>query len=204
VPAGRGPPAGGGVSPGCIEVTGIDGAGKSTVVGHLGRHLGWSTRKVRPFDAAAVERDRQVHAALGTRAADAFRGCLLAGALLHEAARLDRPVVFDRYVESARMWWAVKHVEPLPAAVVDALPPPALVLYVDVPVEVGLARRLDSTERDAAAEREFLTACRSYLRDRAAVAPGWVVVDGTASPAAVARAAETAVGSLLAQDVPGR
>jgi thymidylate kinase len=163
----------------CIEVVGIDGAGKSTVVGHLANTLGWRSRKVRPFTPDAVTLDLRVSGRLGTAAADSYRACLLASALLAEAADLSEPTVYDRYVESARMWWAVKNVRPLPEPVLARLPGPTAVLFLDVPVDVGQSRRLSTTERSPAEETRFLDACRAYLRGRARSA-GWMTIDATA------------------------
>lgn len=166
-------------APPCIEVVGIDGAGKSTVVRHLAGQLRWRERKVRPFTPHAVEQDRRVSGRFGTATGDSFRGCLLAAALLSEAADLTAPTVFDRYLESARMWWAVKGVWPLSESVLQSLPAPTAVLLVDVPVSVGLDRRLLTTERSSMAETRFLEACQDHLRDRAR-SPGWTTVDAVA------------------------
>lgn len=166
-------------APPCIEVVGIDGAGKSTVVRHLAGRLRWRERKVRPFTPDAVGQDRRVSGRFGTSTGDSFRGCLLAAALLREAADLTAPTVYDRYLESARMWWAVKGVRPLSEPVLRSLPAPTAVLLVDVPISVGLSRRSQTTERSSTAEMQFLEACQGHLRDRAG-SSGWTTVDAVA------------------------
>jgi thymidylate kinase len=179
-------------APPCIEVVGIDGAGKSTVVRHLAGRLRWRERKVRPFTPDAVEQDRRVSGRFGTATGDSFRGCLLAAALLSEAADLTAPTVFDRYLESAWMWWTVKGVWPLSEPVLRTLPAPTAVLLLDAPVGVGLSRRVQTTERSPAAETRFLDACRDHLRDRAA-SSGWTTVDAAAPlPDVLARVTEWA------------
>lgn len=166
-------------TPPCVEIVGIDGAGKSTVARHLAVQLGWRERKVRPFTPEAVERDRWVSRRFGAATADSFRACLLAAALLGEAAELSAPTVFDRYVVSARMWWSVKGVWPLPEPVLLGLPAPTAVLFLDVSVPVALSRRLGTTERSSAEETRFLHACREHLRDQNG-SPGWTSVDAAA------------------------
>lgn len=180
-----------------IEVTGIDGAGKSTLVSHLATVWNLKPRKVRPFTEQAVLDDGRVAGQLGQRAAESFRACLLAAELLRTAATLDEPTVFDRYVESARMWWTVKHVQPLPEQVLRVIPPPDLVVFVEVPVEIGIARRVGTSERSLEAEREFLTQCRDYLRERAARSASWITIDGTAPLADVLEAGTSALVKTL-------
>jgi thymidylate kinase len=165
----------------CIEVTGIDGSGKTSVSGMLARHLGWREAKVRPFDPTVLDRDAALRRAFGREVSDSYRGSALAVALLAEAVALDRPTVFDRYVESARMWWSVKNVPGLRESALSALPQPELVVHLDVPVDVGLARRLGTSEYGNAEERRFLEGCATYLRQRAVKQPSWITIDATHS-----------------------
>jgi thymidylate kinase len=188
--------------PGCrrnpvIEVTGIDGAGKSSVVEYLSSQFGLSARKVRPFTQHALAHERNISVVLGPEAASAYRGTLLATALLNELADCAEPAVFDRYVESARMWWSVKKLQPLPAAVLVRLPEPDLVILLDIPVEVGLSRRLTTTEPDAESERNFMAACRDYLRNRASTHPNWVTVTATNSLEQVLQRTSALTHSML-------
>ncbi|HZB32342.1 MAG TPA: hypothetical protein VE465_19440 [Streptosporangiaceae bacterium] len=173
----------------CIEVTGIDGSGKTSISRMLAERLGWSATKVRPFEQATLDRDATIRSVLGRCASDAYRGSALAMALLHEAAAMSTHTVFDRYVESARMWWSVKQVPPLNESVLSALPQPLLVVFLDVPIEVGLARRRGTSEYSSAEERWFLEQCSSYLRRRAADEKTWVVIDATRDLPAVLKQA---------------
>jgi thymidylate kinase len=145
----------------------------------LAERLGWTATKVRPFEPATLERDAAIRSVLGPCASDAYRGNALAMALLDEAAAMSTHTVFDRYVESARMWWSVKQVPPLDESVLSRLPQPLLVIFLDVPIEVGLSRRRGTSEYNSAEERWFLEQCSSYLRRRAAGNDLWVVIDST-------------------------
>lgn len=163
----------------CIEVIGIDGAGKSSVVASLSHGMGWKAAKVRPFDAPAISKDRQIFEAFGMEASNGFRSCAIAGALLWEASQLTEPTVFDRYIESARMWWHVNGTSPLAPSVLAALPAPDLVIFLDIPVDVGLSRRLATTAHTREQELRFMKACAAYLSERAARSFGWARVDAT-------------------------
>jgi thymidylate kinase len=183
----------------CIEVIGIDGAGKSTVVASLSQSMGWRAAKVRPFDDAAISKDRQIFETFGVEASNGFRSCALAAALLWEASQLTEPAVFDRYIESARMWWHVNDTSPLAPSVLAALPAPALVIFLDIPVDVGLSRRLATTAHTSEQEERFMKACAAYLCERAAGGSGWARVDATRP---LPEVLETC--AALARDVPGR
>lgn len=161
-----------------VEVVGIDGAGKSTLVRALAAHTGAEARKTDAFPGDTHALAAAVGARLGTQAEAAFRGLAIARALLTEATSIttDR-AVYDRFVEGARMYFAVKRVQPLDEDLLAALPQPEVVLLIDVPISLGLARRARPAERGAAAERTYLQACGEYLRGRAA-RQGWVVIDG--------------------------
>jgi thymidylate kinase len=161
-----------------IEVVGIDGAGKSTLVDGLARRLAAVARKTNAFPGETHRRAAAVGEALGSRAEAAFRASAIAAALLREAAAA-RPdtVVYDRYLEGALMYFAVKECWPLPDDVLARLPRPDVVLLVDLPVQTGLARRLRPAEGGGGRERSYMQACADYLRRRAATA-GWVVLDG--------------------------
>lgn len=162
-----------------IEVTGIDGAGKSTVVEYLSNRFGLCARKVRPFTQDALAHEKKISVLLGPETASAYRGALLATALLNELSDCAEPAIFDRYVESARMWWSVKKLQPLPASVLAGLPEPDLVILLDIPVEVGLSRRSSTTEPNIQSERDFMVACRDYLQNRASSQPNWITVTAT-------------------------
>lgn len=187
----------------CIEVTGIDGAGKSTIVASISAGIGWRAKKVRPFDSAAVSQDRRIYAALGESASYDYRSCALGAALLREASDLTEPAVFDRYKESALMWWHVNATRPLGEGVLASLPPPCLVIYLETPVEVGLERRLTTTEHTDDHEQKFMLACAEYLSQRARVGANWVSVDATrplaeVQDACITHAREASVAALAA------
>lgn len=161
-----------------VEVTGIDGAGKSTVVAALAAHLGWAARKVQPFTPEVMARVAEARAAFGERGADVVRSLALGGELLRHTDGAMAPAVYDRYVESARMWWHVKALQAVPEDVLAMLPAPSLVIFLDVDPGIALARRLGTTEVTRAAEVAFVEGCARYLRG-AADRNGWVVLDAS-------------------------
>lgn len=160
-----------------IEVVGIDGAGKSTVVGQVCRRLAATPRKVAPYSAEFHDLARSVGRLLGSRAEAGLRGCAVASALIAEARLPRSPIdVFDRYLEGARMFFAVHHLAPLPDDVLAALPAPDLVVLLDLPVELALSRRARPSCPDLDAERAYLHACADHLR-AAGARHGWHVID---------------------------
>lgn len=181
----------------CIEVTGIDGAGKSTVSQMIADDLGWRAAKVRPFDRDTVQKDVAIRKEFGKEASDSYRGCCLSKALLEAASSITTDTVFDRYIESARMWWQVKDVPPVDDDVLLRLPQPLLVIHLEIPVDVGLARRKGTSEHSSTEEISFLKRCSAYLNHCARREESWVVVDGTRPLAdVVAQALRHVRGSL--------
>ncbi len=177
-----------------IEVLGLDGAGKTTAVGAVAE-LGFEARKVAPynsrFQAEAAKLD-----VLAPECLDAFRGAAVASALLLEAADVARRpgehFVYDRWIEAAKMFWSVKGLPPLPAAVVESLPKAALTILLDVDVETAIGRRLRPSDPDPDVERRYLESCDRYLK-AAARAGGWTVIDATEDLEHVIEALRSAV-----------
>src|SRR6266496_1537258 len=98
-----------------VEVAGVDGAGKTSVVQAVAGRLGWDARKFNPFSAEFHEGLDRIRARLGQRHVDAARSMALGLCVLQEVSRVLRPAVYDRHVESALMWWSVMDLCPLPA-----------------------------------------------------------------------------------------
>lgn len=174
-----------------VEVTGIDGAGKSTLVSSLGKTFGLTVRKVRPFTPEVLAAESQIRASLGRDAAEAYRSAALGAALLEEASSIPDYAVFDRYIESARMWWIVRGQVGPPDRVLETLPQPDLILFLSVPTEVGLSRRLSTSEHSGKEEKQFLKGAAEYLEQRSTTSAKWIRIDGEASESEVFRTASS-------------
>lgn len=172
-----------------VEVTGIDGAGKSTLVASLGRLFGLPTRKVRPFTPQVLATEAQIRSILGREVAEAYRSVALGAALLDEASSIPDCVILDRYVESARMWWGVRGQVSLPESVLAALPQPDLILLLSVSPEVGLSRRLSTSEHSMEEEERFIKGAAEFLEQRFASSSNWVRINAEAPESEVLRIA---------------
>ncbi|HEX2051663.1 MAG TPA: hypothetical protein VHJ34_13680 [Actinomycetota bacterium] len=176
-----------------VELAGIDGAGKSTVAGAVASRLGFEIRRVTAYGPAFEHGVAQLRRALGERGVEAARAIAIGRALLETAAAPMGPnVVFDRYVESARMYWTVQSIAPLPNDVLRLLPANDAVVLLDVDVATGLARRRGTSFDDVDAESAYLDRCVTYLRG-AARRNGWIVIDARAPLEDVAEEVVTAV-----------
>jgi dTMP kinase len=183
-----------------VEIVGIDGAGKTTVVRQVCGSLGATPRKVAAYSEEFHAFARRTGERFGPRAEAGVRGCAVATALVAEAGRPRSGIdVFDRYLAGARMFFAVHALTPLPEEVLAAVPQPDLVVLLDVPVEVGLARRVRPSAPDLDHERDYLRACAEYLRATAA-RDGWLVVDARAGLDDVITETAAAIRALA----PGR
>jgi dTMP kinase len=205
-----------------ITFEGGEGAGKSTQVERLATAL--SAAGV----AVAVSREPG-----GTAGAEAIRALLLNGpperwlplgeTLLLLAARLDhverkiRPalaagqwVLCDRFADSTRVYQGiagavgVELVDRLQRAAIGDLTPD-LTLLLDVPVEVGLARRgASAANRFERKGHAFHQQVRDGFLQLAAAEPArfWVI-DGAPDPDLVARDVRLAVEARFALDLGG-
>lgn len=204
-----------------VTFEGGEGAGKSTQIGRLADAL----RRSHLGVVATREPG-------GTPGAEAIRGLLLAGPpehwlpltelLLVLAARSDhvirliRPalaegrwVLCDRFADSTRVYQGIAGglglglVERLHKAVFGGLVPD-LTLILDVPVEIGLARRrrAEGSNRYEAMDRDFHERVRRGFLTLARRAPHrCVVIDAAQDPDTVARDVRTAVARHFAIDL---
>ena len=200
-----------------IVLEGGEGGGKSTVLAALAAHLRTSGRGVvetrEPGGTTLGERIRAL--ILDARGVDDA----LAELLLFEAARahlvatvirpaLDRGdvVLCDRFSASSVAYQA--YGRGLPREIVERANgiatgglAPDLTLLLDVPVDVGLARRASGGDanhfdREAAAFHERV---RQGFLDLAAQSPGaWCVIDAAQAEGTVVAAAINAVDGTLA------
>jgi thymidylate kinase len=161
-----------------IEILGIDGAGKSTLVREASIRFGATARKVAPFSPDLHNAAIAAGAALGSHIKDAMRGWALASALVVEASRPTPGLsIFDRYIESAKMFLAVHDLPELPTKVLGSLPPPDLVVLLDLDLSIALSRRAPPAAGSRSdAELPFLHACQRYLRSTAKTS-GWLTLD---------------------------
>ncbi|MEV5533682.1 AAA family ATPase [Streptomyces prunicolor] len=162
-----------------IEIAGVDGAGKTTLTKMLASHLGFEGCKMDPFSDDFHRRLTYLRDNLGQRSVDAARSMALGLCILREIAEQDGPRVYDRHLESARMWWSVMGISPLPEEVLETIPEPDLVVFLDIDPEVAAQRMLRSRMESDVIRQQFGARCIEYLRSMA-LRRDWIVVDATA------------------------
>lgn len=200
-----------------VAFEGTEGSGKTTQAERLAavlRDSGYDVVGTRePGGTAVGERIRQIlldseepailpatEALLYAAARAQHVGDVIAPALARGAV-----VVCDRFVDSSLAYQAggselpldaVKAIQPLAVAGVE----PNVRLLFDLPVELGLARRLAAGEinRLDAADVEFHRRVQAMYHRLVAECPGdWVTIDATAPVDEVARAVTTVVAARL-------
>lgn len=205
-----------------VVFEGPDGAGKSVQARTLaerlrargvpvtysrepgGTPLGEQVRRIL-LDPADVPRGPVADALLF----NAARSQLVAD-VIRPALECGEHVILDRYATSTMAYQGHgSGVDRTALAAIQALATdgllPDLVILLDVPVAVGLARRdagradeLTRFEDAARHDLAFHERVRAGYLEMAAADPGrWVVLDGAASPTAVARAVDEVVDALL-------
>ncbi|MEX2256235.1 MAG: dTMP kinase [Acidimicrobiia bacterium] len=174
-----------------VAVEGIDGSGKSTLVEAIARELsaaGVRVRVERPLtpDREFVDRVRALHARAGAdRVKQAFlaayfsyRLATVANAVIEPLVAAGEIIVADRYLDSHRVNQSVFGVdlddfEPLFAA----MPRPDVTLYLDVPLDVALARLSRRAHHGVGDDVRFLEQARARF-ETLAEQNEWVRLDG--------------------------
>ena len=160
-----------------VELTGLDGAGKTTIAKVIATRFGHEYRRVDAFHDHFERRMRGIESRLGPSAVLAARAAAITIALLEEGTRRKGiNLISDRYIESARMFWHVAGSGSPPTDVLGSLPQNDAVVLLDIPVDLAIQRAKASRFTDRTIERIYLDECADYLRTQA-VSNGWIVVD---------------------------
>ncbi|HYH93791.1 MAG TPA: dTMP kinase [Candidatus Saccharimonadales bacterium] len=209
-----------------ITIEGPEGGGKTTQAEQLGRHLTTSGRDVRvtrePGGTWLGERIREVlltRTASGAPVPDPRTDALLFNAarrqlvdeVIRPALETGRSVVCARYADSTLAYQGDGAGVPrstlrtLADIATDGLTPD-LTILLDVPVEIGLARKApgDVTRFEAEFDLDFHRRVRAGFLALAEAEPDrFIVVDATATEEAVAAAIAAAVDLRLRAGEPG-
>jgi dTMP kinase len=204
-----------------ITIEGPEGGGKTTQAERLGRHLAARGREARvtrePGGTWLGERIREVllaRTSAGTPAPDPRTDALLFNAarrqivdeVIRPTLEAGRSVVCARFTDSTLAYQGYGAGVPLPTLrtladiATDGLTPD-LTILLDVPVDVGLARKApgDVTRFEAEFDLAFHGRVRAGFLDLAAAEPDrFVVIDATATEDAVAESIALAVDGRLA------
>lgn len=198
-----------------IAVEGGEGAGKSTQAALLAEALGAELSR-EPGGTPLGEQIRRLllEPSHGPVAPRAELMLMLAARAQHLAARVEpalsagRDVVVDRFSGSTVAYQGYGRGLPLDevrAAIelATAGRDADVSVLVDVPAEVGAARRRGGPDRIEAEEGEFHERVRQGFLAQAAAAPArWIVVDGTGSPEQTAQMVQQGVRDFLASSTP--
>jgi dTMP kinase len=200
-----------------ITVEGPEGAGKTTQAAHLEAYLAargvpvLGTRE--PGGTALGERIRVLLLDPGTSRIDPLADAFLFNAARHQlvieviepALAAGTAVVCARFADSTRAYQGyggglpLDDLDRLEAIATDGLRPD-LTILLDIPVEVGLARKapVDQTRFETAYDLAFHRRVRNGFLAMAVAEPGrFAVVDATAPANAVAGRIERSVARLL-------
>ncbi|NKI34485.1 dTMP kinase [Wenzhouxiangella sp. XN79A] len=207
-----------------ITLEGGEGAGKTTAIDAVVRCLeghGRSVHRTRePGGTPAAEKIRGLLLDPATGALDPLTELLLMFAARREnvvgsiepALAAGQDVVCDRFTEASHAYQGGgRGLGPAPVEALGGLVhpdlEPDLVLVLDVPVEVGLARirkRGDAPDRFEGDRVDFLERVRRTYLERAAARPDrFVVIDASQAPDAVRGAVVRAVEKALLPGAEG-
>jgi dTMP kinase len=197
-----------------VAIIGIDGAGKTTQAGILGKRLaaeGWPvavhySEPLGPlrtvYDAAAEELGFRDRVAMLTPDIDVLLAATLKLNSMMKAAealrREDSVVVMDRYAYCLLASGRCQKVAniALLEKILAVLPEPDMTIFIDIEPEKA-ARRIQARGTDES-ETEFLSGFRSSYLDLMAV-HGFQRIDGSGSIADTADAIYAAVAGLISR-----
>jgi dTMP kinase len=195
-----------------IVLEGGEGSGKSTQVALLAERLRFrGCEVVETFEPGGTARGARLRAALldDDTPLDPHAELLLMAAdraqhvaeVIAPAVARGAVVVCDRFSPSTLVYQGVARGLGIDVvSSVDGLAardaPPDVVIVLDVPDAVALERRPEARDRFERAGAAFHATVRAAYRDLAG-ARGWIVVDGSGTPDAVAEAVDAAVAPYL-------